>query len=68
MIIANGNLLTLASVEDDCSSLVKKQDYQTFQKAIMKVRYEPTQKRIVAGGLDCQLKFYSLNTNEETKQ
>jgi len=34
----------------------------------MKVRYEPNHKRVIAGGLDCHLKFFALNQDEATKQ
>lgn len=55
-IIANGS--TLSQVNTDDLTLVK--DFYPFQKPALKVRYDASRQRILAAGLDSQLKVFKM--------
>jgi hypothetical protein len=59
LVVAQGNTLTLAKLADD--SIRRLNDFYPFQKPCLKVRYDPTKKRVIAGGLDGQLKFFQVD-------
>ena len=45
--------------------LAEATSYYPFQKTVTRVRYEASRDRIVAGGLDSQLKFFGINDENE---
>ena len=56
IIVANGNLISIVdSKKMECLTTI-----QVFQKPIMKVEYDSSRERIIATGLDCQIKFFEL--------
>lgn len=60
LIIANGNMLSVIKV-DEADQLKLVSTVHVFQKPIMNVHYDENRKRVIAGGLDQQLKFFSLS-------
>ena len=59
LFVANGNLLSLVEVVDG-SKLVCLQSIHVFQKPIQTVVYDKIRKRVIAAGLDQQVKFFEI--------
>ena len=58
--MANGNALSVAEITEQ-GTLEQKQSFYPFQKPAMRVRYDKARDRVIAGGLDSQLKFFEVN-------
>ena len=58
LVVAQGNTLTLAKLAND--TIRRLNDFYPFQKPCLKVKYEKARERVIAGGLDCQLKFFKV--------
>ena len=59
LMVANGGVMSHVKISEDTQlSIVR--EYHAFQKPIMKIRYDAHRQRVIAGGLDNQLKFFSL--------
>jgi len=63
MIIANGNALSVAEV--DVNGLTSKSNFYPFQKPATRIRYDKGRDRVVAGGLDSQLKFFNVTDEHQ---
>lgn len=64
LIVAHGNTLSVATVSPE-HLLEEQSSFYPFQKPAMRVRYDATRDRVVAGGLDCQLKIFSVTDDHE---
>jgi len=62
VVVAQGNTLTLAKMDE--SSIRRLNDFYPFQKPCLKVKYDATKKRVIAGGLDSHLKFFSVGGSD----
>ena len=69
VLVANGNLISICEVSttDGESRLEQLCTIHAFQKPIMKIVYDNERQRIIAAGLDQQIKFFEL-FNDETEQ
>lgn len=63
IVIAQGNTLTLAKLAEN--TIRRLNDFYPFQKPCLKVRYDKTRERVIAGGLDSQLKFFQITGSDE---
>lgn len=63
LVIASGNAVTV--VDPESFKAVK--TVSLFQKPITSLHYDPKRNRLVAGGMDNQLKFYSTEFTLEHK-
>jgi WD40 repeat protein len=61
-VIANGNALSLTKIIDNNRFEIVN-EFHPFQKPIMRVRYDRVRQRLLAGGLDNMLKFFSVHSN-----
>ena len=64
IIAAQGSALSIVTL-DGAQQLKKANDYYPFQKPVSRVRYDGARDRVIAGGLDCQLKFFSITDESE---
>lgn len=55
--MANGSLLTVLNVTAE--GLTRVADYQAFQRPVMRVRWDKTRERLMAAGMDQQLKVFA---------
>lgn len=62
LVVAQGNTLTLAKINE--TSIRRLNDFYPFQKPCTKVRYDQAKNRIIAGGLDNQLKFFAVSGSD----
>lgn len=58
-VVANGSALTLLHL-DALNNFKVVNEYFPFQRPIMRIKYDKTRQRIMAGGLDGQLKFFEI--------
>ena len=63
MLITHGNALSVAEVGTE--GLVGKSDFFPFQKPATRVRYDSVRDRVIAGGLDSQLKFFTVTDEHD---
>jgi hypothetical protein len=63
ILIANGPYITMAKVSDDTLSI--EATIHAFQKPVMKVHFDEARQRVIAGGLDCQVKFFEIIKEDE---
>ena len=68
VVVANGNSITLVDIQKSVDALCElsfdeKTSFYPFQKPALKVRYDSHRDRIVAGGLDSQLKFFQATAD-----
>lgn len=59
IVIAHGNTLTLGLY--DGVQIRRLNDFYPFQKPCLKVKYDRARERVIAGGMDSQLKFFHLD-------
>ena len=64
LLIANGNALSVAEI-DATNSLIAKNNFYPFQKPATRVRYDKGRDRVIAGGLDSQLKFFTVTDEHD---
>ena len=57
-VVANGSLLTVLNVTA-AAPLTRVADYQAFQRPVMRVRWDKTRERLMAAGMDQQLKVFA---------
>ena len=57
LVVANGNAITLIDIHKS-EAFEEMTSFYPFQKPVSKVRYDSHRDRIIAGGLDSQLKFF----------
>jgi len=62
-VVANGSALTLLHL-DASNNFKIVNEYFPFQRPIMRIKYDKTRQRIMAGGLDGQLKFFEIQDEE----
>ena len=62
ILVANGPYISIVKVEGDVLS--GQAIIHAFQKPIMKVHFDSVRQRVIAGGLDCQIKFFELIRDE----
>mmetsp|Transcript_16430 Transcript_16430/g.27849 ORF Transcript_16430/g.27849 Transcript_16430/m.27849 type:complete len:319 (-) Transcript_16430:35-991(-) len=71
VLIANSNNISVAQLTIDTTpeggkvldlSLID--TFKLFQKPVLRVQYDFAKQRVIAGGLDCQLKFFELTRKE----
>ena len=55
--LVHGNCITIAKIGDTIRRL---NDFYPFQKPATKIRYDSVRDRVIAGGLDSQLKFFEI--------
>lgn len=55
--------MTLAKINE--TSIRRLNDFYPFQKPCLKVRYDHSKNRVIAGGLDSQLKFFQVSGEEQ---
>ena len=55
--LVHGNCITIAKNGDTIRRL---NDFYPFQKPATKIRYDSVRDRVIAGGLDSQLKFFEI--------
>lgn len=63
IVLAQGNTLTLASLANN--TIRRLNDFYPFQKPCLKVKYDKVRERVIAGGSDCQLKYFQLTGSEQ---
>ncbi|TNV80314.1 hypothetical protein FGO68_gene11371 [Halteria grandinella] len=64
MVVANGPVLSCLEIGED-KKFKKLAEYQSFQRPVMRVRWDATRERLLAAGLDSQMKVFSLEHTEE---
>lgn len=62
--VANGPYISILSIEDSEPKLEMVTTIHAFQKPIMKVVYDATRERLIAAGLDQQMKFFEIITDD----
>lgn len=63
-LVANGPLISIVEVKDEAMTLLT--TFHAFQKPVLKVCWDSNKERILASGLDQQIKFFELiEENEE---
>ena len=67
IVAANGNLISLISVDEEYNLKVL-QNIHVFQKPVLTLVYDQVRKRIVAGGIDQQVKFFEIFEEAEEMQ
>ena len=65
MIVANGNALSVVEISNGNTGLETMSSFFPFQKATTRVRYDAGRDRVIAGGLDSQLKFFNVTDDHE---
>ena len=65
MIVANGNALSVVEISNGNTGLETMSSFFPFQKSSTRVRYDAGRDRVVAGGLDNQLKFFNVTDDHE---
>jgi WD40 repeat protein len=65
LVVANGPILTCLKIGED-QRFIKQAEYQAFQRSVMRVRWDPTKERLLASGLDSQMKVFSLENDGAT--
>ena len=52
-------------IDASSDSLTERSSFFPFQKPASRVRFDPSRDRVVAGGLDSQLKFFSVTDDHQ---
>jgi hypothetical protein len=65
--VANGPYISVLKVDDDETEPLLKlvTTIHAFQKPIMKVVYDGTRERLIASGLDQQMKFFEIIEDDQ---
>lgn len=66
LIVAHGNALSVAAVANG-SLLEHRTTFYPFQKSATRVRYDQARDRVIAGGLDSQLKFFTVTNDHQVQ-
>ena len=62
LVVTHGNAISVVEVSRGSDALLEtKQSFFPFQKPATRVRYDAGRDRIIAGGLDSQLKFFNID-------
>eukprot|EP00347_Sterkiella_histriomuscorum_P009274 403341835 len=64
--VANGNIISNLYINEQ-TLLLKQNEFVAFQKPVMRVQYDKTRDRLLAGGLDNQLKFFQIDEKNDLK-
>jgi len=67
-LVANGAMISILEVSADLSEMHCVSTIHAFQKPVLKLVYDSHRNRVIAAGLDQQIKFFELFDEDETKQ
>ena len=65
LLVANGSFISIVQVSDDNDNLQIVANIHAFQKPVLKVSYDSVRQRVIASGLDQQIKFFEIFTDED---